>query len=112
MWAGRVSEPLMAQKLDSVNLAHASALRGQAREVWVRRAGLVVLAAIPVLALFNVFGQAPSDSTTNSPAATLKVFVTDPGPWWPAVRGPVHDRRASGTQKTRPLFSAAAGPTA
>jgi hypothetical protein len=32
------------------------------------------MAAIPVLALFNVFGQAPSDSTANSPAATLNVL--------------------------------------
>jgi hypothetical protein len=65
MGGGRVSEPLMAQKLDSVNLAQARALRGRAWEVWVRRVGLVVLAAISVSALFNVFGQAPSDSTAN-----------------------------------------------
>ena len=64
----------MAQKLDSVNLTRARELCGRAREVWVRRAGLVVVAAIVVLALFNVFGQAPSDSTANSPAATLTVL--------------------------------------
>jgi hypothetical protein len=64
----------MAQKLDSVNLTRARELRGRAREVWVRRGALVVVAAIPVLALFNVFGQAPSDSTANSPAATLIVL--------------------------------------
>ena len=64
----------MAQKLDSVNLTRARELRGRAREVWVRRAGLVVVVAILVLALFNVFGQAPGDSTANSPAATLTVL--------------------------------------
>lgn len=64
----------MAQKLDSVNLTRARELRGRAREVWVRRAGLVGMAAIVVLALFNVFGQAPGEATANSPAATLTVL--------------------------------------
>jgi hypothetical protein len=63
----------MAQKLDSVNLIRARELGGRAREVWVRRASLVVVAAIPVLALFNVFGQAPTEATANSSAATLIV---------------------------------------
>jgi hypothetical protein len=64
----------MAQNLDCVNLTRAREPRGRAREVWVRRAGLVVVAAIVVLALFNVFGQAPSEATANSPAATLTVL--------------------------------------
>ena len=64
----------MAPKLDSVNLARARESRGRAREVWVRRAGLVVVAAIVVLALFNVFGQAPGEATASSPAATLTVL--------------------------------------
>ena len=64
----------MAPKLDSVNLARARESRGRAREVWVRRAGMVVVAAIVVLALFNVFGQAPGEATASSPAATLTVL--------------------------------------
>lgn len=63
----------MAQKLDSVNLTRARELGGRAREAWVRRASLVVVAAIPVLALFNVFGQAPTEATADAPAATLIV---------------------------------------
>jgi len=64
----------MAQNLDSVNLARARERRGRAREIWVRRAGLVVVAAIVVLALFNVFGQAPGEATASSPVATLTVL--------------------------------------
>lgn len=67
----------MAQKLDSVNLTRARELRGRAREVWIRRASLAVLAAVSVLALLNVFGQAPGDATANSPAATLTVLAPD-----------------------------------
>jgi hypothetical protein len=64
----------MAQKLDSVSLTRARELHGRAREVWIRRVSLLVLAAVPVLALFNVFGQASSDATAASPAATLTVL--------------------------------------
>jgi hypothetical protein len=63
----------MARELDSVNLTRARELRGRAREVWGRRAGLLVVTAIPVLALFNIFGQTPSDAIANSPTATLIV---------------------------------------
>jgi len=64
----------MAKELDSVDLTRARELRGRGREVWVRRVSLLVVTAIAVLALFNVFGQAPSDSTANSPAAALTVL--------------------------------------
>jgi hypothetical protein len=63
----------MARELGSVDLPRARELRGRAREVWVRRAGLLVVTAVPVLALFNIFGQTPNDATANSPAATLIV---------------------------------------
>jgi hypothetical protein len=63
----------MAQELDSVDVPRARELHGRAREVWVRRAGLLVVAAIPVLALFNIFGQTPNDAVANSPTATLIV---------------------------------------
>jgi hypothetical protein len=48
-------------------------LRGRAHEVWGRRALLVLLAAVPVLGLLNVFGQHVGTSTASSPAATLEV---------------------------------------
>jgi hypothetical protein len=63
----------MAKELDSVDLTRARELGGRSREVWVRRACLVVVAVIPVLALFNVFGQAPSRASADSPPAALIV---------------------------------------
>jgi hypothetical protein len=63
----------MAQELDSVDLTRARELRGRAREVWVRRVSLLVVTAVPVLALLNIFGQTPSDAMANSPTATLIV---------------------------------------
>jgi hypothetical protein len=63
----------MAKELDSVDLTRARELRGRGREVWVRRVSLLVVTAIPVLALFNVFGQAPSEAVADSPTATLIV---------------------------------------
>jgi hypothetical protein len=46
-----------------------------------RRALLLLVAVIPLLALLNVFGQDPTSSAANSPAASL--HVTAP----PALRG-------------------------
>ena len=43
------------------------------RGLWARRAVLVVLAAVVALGLANTFGQAPSLSQAQSPAATLLV---------------------------------------
>jgi hypothetical protein len=50
-------------------------LKGRSREVYVRRALLVLLALIPLLALLNVFGQRPSTSTASSTAADLEVYA-------------------------------------
>ncbi|HEY3189768.1 MAG TPA: hypothetical protein VGJ70_19920 [Solirubrobacteraceae bacterium] len=44
-----------------------------ARSLWIRRAVLLALTAIPVLALLNVFGQRPAESSFVGPAATLRV---------------------------------------
>jgi hypothetical protein len=48
-------------------------LAGRDRHVWWRRAALVVLAAVLVLGLANVFGQSTSPVTTVAPAASLLV---------------------------------------
>jgi hypothetical protein len=45
--------------------------RSAPRKVGGRRAGCLLLAAVTVLALFNVFGQRAHDSTASSPAAVL-----------------------------------------
>ena len=50
-------------------------LEGRRNEVWVRRGLLALLVAIPIVALFNLFGQRPSTSTAATPAAALKVYA-------------------------------------
>jgi hypothetical protein len=46
-------------------------------EAWVRRGLLALIAAIPLLALFNVFGQRPWTSTGTTPGARLSVYTSD-----------------------------------
>lgn len=48
-------------------------LAGRGRHVWWRRIALLVLAAMPVLALIGVFGQRTVLAGANSPAALLSV---------------------------------------
>jgi hypothetical protein len=48
-------------------------LSGRGRHVWWRRAALVVIAAVPVLALLDVFGQHASPVAYQAPAASLQV---------------------------------------
>jgi hypothetical protein len=48
-------------------------LAGRARHLWYRRALLVLIVVLPVLALLNVFGQKPTTSHASGPAATLTV---------------------------------------
>jgi len=48
-------------------------LEGRGAHVWARRAGLLVVAAIPLLALFGVFGQRAVTSTASAPRASLTV---------------------------------------
>jgi len=48
-------------------------LVGRESEPWVRRIALLVLLALVVAALFNVFGQRPDTTLATSPAASLKV---------------------------------------
>jgi hypothetical protein len=48
-------------------------LDGRLWHIWVRRGLLTLLGVIPLLALFNVFGQQPKSANAEAPAATLKV---------------------------------------
>jgi hypothetical protein len=45
--------------------------RSAPRRAWARRACCLVLAAVPVVALFNVLGQRATDSTATSSAAAV-----------------------------------------
>jgi len=70
----------MAKPPEGVELERARDLKGRGVEFWVRRLLVALFAVIPVLALFNVFGQAASEATASSGAATL------------TVRSPTHGR--------------------
>jgi hypothetical protein len=52
-------------------------LQGRAGHAWYRRALLCMIAALPVLALLNVFGQRPTVSSAGAAAADLKVTAPD-----------------------------------
>jgi hypothetical protein len=47
--------------------------RSDVHGVWIRRCGLLLLLAVSVLALLNVFGQRASTASAHSPAADLVV---------------------------------------
>jgi hypothetical protein len=58
---------------DSIVLKRDRDLEGRQWDIWVRRALLALVCAVPVVALFNVFGQRPVSTTVVSSAASLKV---------------------------------------
>lgn len=58
---------------DTLVLTRHRDLAGRRLDVWARRALLTLLAAIPVLALANVFGQGPHTATVTSTAARLEL---------------------------------------
>src|SRR4051812_3483814 len=66
----------MAKPPDGLDLEIARDLKGRAVDSWVRRVLVAIFAVIPVLALFNVFGQAASVASASSAAA--KVTVRSP----------------------------------
>jgi hypothetical protein len=49
-------------------------LRGRSWQIWVRRSLMILVAVVPIVALFNVFGQRPATSQGTAPAASLKVY--------------------------------------
>jgi hypothetical protein len=50
-------------------------LGGRRGQPWWRRAIVALVAAIPLLAALNVFGQRPVTKTAASPAASLELYV-------------------------------------
>ena len=59
----------------NLTLSRHRELDGRAWHPWVRRGLLTLLAAIPVLALLNVFGQHPTTSATGAGAASMSVYA-------------------------------------
>jgi hypothetical protein len=60
---------------DTIVLKRHRDLEGRRRYVWVRRGLLTLVAAIPILALFNVFGQRPGTATVATQAARVQVYA-------------------------------------
>ena len=65
----------MADVPDAIVLKRDRDLEGRENDVWVRRVLMALVAAIPVVALFNVFGQRPDTHTLVGPAASLKIYA-------------------------------------
>ena len=65
----------MAEIPDTIVLRRHRDLEGRRKGVWFRRGLLALVSAIPVLALFNVFGQHPSKPTVATAAARLQLYV-------------------------------------
>jgi hypothetical protein len=65
----------MADVPDAIVLERDRDLEGRQHDVWVRRGLMGLIAAIPVIALFNVFGQRPETHTLVGPAASLKIYA-------------------------------------
>jgi hypothetical protein len=60
---------------DSVVLKRDRDLQGRQKEMWIRRGLFALVCAIPVLALFNLFGQRPGTSSAATPAAKLSIYA-------------------------------------
>ena len=63
----------MADAPEGIVLRRHRDLDGRRHQMWARRAILTLIAIVPVLGLFNVFGQRPSDTQAAGPAATLSL---------------------------------------
>ena len=63
----------MAELPDGITLEDNRDLRGRSRRPWYRRGLLCCVAALPILALLNVFGQKPSNTSVSTQAASLSV---------------------------------------
>ena len=66
----------MAAAPDKLTLIENRDLRGRRRRLmWGRRVGVSLLAALPALALLNVFGQRPDTSSAATTKARLHVYA-------------------------------------
>lgn len=63
----------MASIPDGITLEHNRDLRGPRRSPIYRRLLMLCVAALPILALANVFGQHPSTTAVETPAVRLSV---------------------------------------
>jgi hypothetical protein len=59
---------------DGIAIGRHLDLKGRKKDPWVRRGLLTLVVCIPVVALFNVFGQRPTTSRAADAAAVLSVY--------------------------------------
>jgi len=71
--AGAESGPVAAP--DQIDLGRDRDLRGRGKVVWIRRSLMALVAVVPILGLFNLFGQRPTTSKAAVPAATLSIYA-------------------------------------
>ncbi len=67
----------MSRVPDGIALDRHRALEGRAGDPWVRRVILCLIAVLPLLALFNVFGQHPTTTSAEGPAASVNVTAPE-----------------------------------
>ncbi len=65
----------MSSAPDSLVLRRHRDLEGRRGEVWVRRGLLTLVGVVPLLALFNLFGQRPSSTTVAAGPAELALYA-------------------------------------
>jgi hypothetical protein len=63
----------MADTPEGIVLRRHRDLDGRRHQMWFRRGLLALIAVVPLLGLFNVFGQRPTDTEAAGPAATLSL---------------------------------------
>ena len=66
---------MATEQPDGIILTRHRDLVGRRYQVWIRRGMLLLFAAVPVVALFNAFGQRPDTSLVRSTAASLKLYA-------------------------------------
>jgi hypothetical protein len=67
--------PRVAEIPDTIVLKRHRDLEGRRKDVWVRRGLVTLVAVVPVLGLFNVFGQRPGKPTVATSAARLQLYA-------------------------------------
>ncbi len=65
----------MADLPDGLVLERDRDLGGRDIDLWARRVLMSLVAIVPAIALFNIFGQRPSSHTLVEPAASMKVVA-------------------------------------
>src|SRR5213080_5262560 len=99
----------MADVPDAIVLKRDRDLEGRQLDIWIRRGLMGLVAAVPVIALFNVFGQRPETHMLVGPAASLKIYAPERLRGGLLFEGRFHIT-ARQTSRTRTSSSGPAGP--